>query len=279
MDAYHIHKESMRPNTNLPYIDFIYKPIMIYYFVDPFCHHCWNLETYFKKLTMEYGTYFNMRPIIGPMYNEAPNRLLDKHHHQIVCNYDHLNKYHGALGIKAAALQGNKSGRDFLRNVQEAIFLYNKIESLDDILMHAAEKANIDMNEFKNDLESIAAKKAYESDIQFKHEMDINQYPTILFFSQYIEDYSVKVSGFQSYETYTFVLKKMLHRETIEITKPTIEACLHKYRRVQTEEIAFIFDLTFKEAEKRLKQLQLMQKVKQVIINDNSFWEYCGSSD
>ncbi|MBO1002969.1 DsbA family protein [Pseudogracilibacillus auburnensis] len=279
MDAYHVHSESTRSNVNHPFINFFHKPIMIYYFVDPFCQQCWELERYMKKLTMEYGAFFNVRPIISHIYNESPHRLLDKkEENHIIHNGDHLNKYYGFISIKAAALQGNKAGRDFLRSVQEAIFLYNKNESIHDILAHSVENTNLDIREFENDLLSSSAKKAYESDIQLMHEMDVNQYPTLVFFSQHNEEYSVKVSGLQTYDAYTFVLKKMLHFELTNFSKPTIEACFIQYGRLQTEEIAFIFDLSEKEAEKKLKQLQLMQKVKQVVINGILFWEYCGQN-
>jgi len=275
MDAYDL-RESVQSRKKYPFTDFIDKPIIIYYFVDPFCHKCWSLEPYIKKLTMEYGEYFNIRPIISHMFRDMPAKLLDyKINKKIVSNNDHLTKYYGAIGIKAAALQGNKAGRDFLRSVQEAIFLYKKKETIHNILLYAAKHTHLDRHEFENDLFSLSAIKAYESDIQFMHEMNINQYPTLLFFSQYIEDYSMKVSGLQSYESYTFVLKKMLQMKSIETPKLSIKSCLKRYKRLNTDEIAFIFDMTKKEAEKKLKQLQLMQIVKRVEIDQNYFWEYC----
>src|SRR5690625_1474460 len=102
MVAYHVQNESINSNTTYPYIDLIYKPIMIYYFVDPFCQQCWNLEPLFKKMTMEYGVYFNVRPIIGHMFNDAPNRVLELNNQETVSNYNHLNKYYGSIGMKAA---------------------------------------------------------------------------------------------------------------------------------------------------------------------------------
>lgn len=276
MDAYHVQNESFRSNTNFPFINFIYKPIMIYYFVDPFCQKCWNIEPYFKKMTMDYGASFNVRPIIGHMFNKSPNSLLDKQGHKIVSNYNDLTKYYGSLGIKAAALQGNKAGRDFLHHVQELVFLYNMNESIDRILIHAAEKAKLDVDEFENDLKSPSTEKAYHSDIKLAHEMGVNQYPTLVFFSQYIEDYTIKISGLHNYDAYTLVLEKMLQLDPSNFNKPTIEACVKQYKRVQTAEIAFIFDISFKQAERSLKQLQLKQIIKKIVTNDKTFWEYCG---
>lgn len=275
MDANHVQNESVKSNISYPFIDFHYKPIMIYYFVDPFCQQCWNVEPFIKKMTMEYGAYFNVRPIVGHMFNKAPNRVLELKH-ETVSNYNHLNKYNGSIGIKAAALQGNKAGRDFLHHVQQLVFLYNTNESIVDILLHAAKKANLDMIEFESDLLSLSAKNAYHSDIKLAHEMGVTKYPTLVFFSQYVEDYSIKVTELQQYEAYSFVLKKMLHLATFTVKKPPIETFIKKYKRVQTEEVSFIYDIPFKQAERNLKQLQLKQLVKKVVTHQNSFWEYCG---
>src|SRR5690625_7904066 len=118
MDAYYVQSDSTHTSTNYPFIKFINKPVMIYYFVDPFCYDCWSLEASIKKMTMKYGAFFNIRPIISHLFNENYSRTSD------FGLMKHWDNYYLTVGIKAAALQGNKSGRDFLRHIQESIFLY-----------------------------------------------------------------------------------------------------------------------------------------------------------
>jgi len=268
MDAYYVQSESTHTSTNYPFIKFINKPVMIYYFVDPFCYDCWSLEASIKKMTMKYGALFNVRPIISHLFNEI--RTSDR----IVPN--HWDRYYVSLGIKAAALQGNKVGRDFLRNIQETIFLYDSSEDIESILFNAAKYVGVDLNEFQDDFFASSTKNAYQGDMQLTQEMEVKQYPTLVFFSQYIEDYSIKISGLQSYETYTYILKKMLQSNT-DTTKqniPPLEIFLKNYSRVKVEEVAFIFDLSINDAEKKLKELQLNQKVKKMEVNGKIVWEY-----
>jgi len=108
--------------------------------------------------------------------------------------------------------------------------------------------------------------------------MDVKQFPTFVFFSQHIEDHSIKVSGLHSYETYTYVLKKMV-QSNVDMSNnqlPPLEIYLKNFTRAQTKDIAFIFDLSINEANKQLKELQIKQKVKKVEVNKVSFWEYTG---
>lgn len=271
MNAFLMNNKSTESNSNYRPIDHVNKPIIIYYFINPFCDICWHIEPIIKKITMEYGAFCSIRPVIshsflGPHSSHSESNLP-------IYYFNTSDKYSISIAIKAAALQGNKAGRDYLRNIQEQLFLYKRKDSIADMIQQAAEKTNIDVHEFNNDLFSASAKKAYESDRQLSHEMDVKQIPTFLFLSQHIEDYSMKVSGVHSYETYTFILEKMLEMEIMEKSTPSFEDFLKLYKRFKTEEIAFVFDMSIREAENNLKKLQLMQKVKKIQDTHNHFWE------
>ncbi|MBB6453056.1 hypothetical protein HNQ94_001504 [Salirhabdus euzebyi] len=47
------------------FIDLLNKPVEIYVFIDPLCPECWSLEPILKKLTIEYGRFFKLRPIVS----------------------------------------------------------------------------------------------------------------------------------------------------------------------------------------------------------------------
>src|SRR5690625_2943604 len=169
MDAFYVQNESTQ-RTNYPFVKFINKPVMMYYFVDPFCEQCWSIDTIIKKMTMQYGALFNVRPIISNSFAAPNNRTVEqKRITQRSC------KSLLSVGIKAAALQGNKAGRDFLRSIQDALFLYESKESVEEILFFAAEQANLDIHEFKKDLYSSSAKKAFQGDLRLIKEMDVKQ--------------------------------------------------------------------------------------------------------
>lgn len=275
MNAFLINNQSTETSTNYTPIDYINKPIIIYYFINPFCDMCWDIEPILKKITMEYGAFCSIRPVINHSLFISQGNITENK--QMNDAFSTADKYSIYLAVKAAALQGNKTGRDYLRNIQDFLFLYQKQGSVETIIQKACDKTNIDIHEFDRDLFSISAKKAYESDLQLAREMEVKQSPTFVFLSQHIEDYSMKVAGVHSYETYTFVLEKMLEMQILEKSTPSFEDFLKLYKRFKTEEIAFVFDVTVKEAEKNLKKLQLMQKIKRVDQQRQSFWEIHGN--
>lgn len=272
MNAFLMNNKSTQTSSKYTPIDYINKPIIIYYFINPFCETYWSIEPILKKITMEYGAFCSIRPVINHSFLGLQDKVGNKQSTNVL---NTAEKHSISIAIKAAALQGNKAGSDYLRNIQECLFLYQKTDPVDTIIQHAAEQSTVDVHEFENDLFSTSAKKAYESDRQLAHEMEVIQFPTFVFLSQHIEDYSIKVSGIHSYETYTFILEKILEMEVVEKSTPSFEDFLKLYRRFKTEDLAFVLNISFKEAEKKLKELQLMQKVKKIQYTEYSFWEVC----
>lgn len=259
------------PNTSEKYrnLKFRQKPIEIYVFIDPLCPKCWSLDAYLKKLSIEFGRFFTIRPIIS-------------NHLRIIDGNDSLTEHDESvtffpsvtLAIKAAELQGNNAGRAFLRKIQETFFLKAKNIYDINVLMHCAIEAKLDITEFKRDLYSISAKKAFQSDIKITKEMRVKDTPTIVFFNQVAEDEGVKIVGLNSYDIYLLILKEMLQRDPIPAEKPPLEDFLAYYEFVSNQEVALIFDYSFEEIERTMKRLQLKQKVKKVTENEETYWEY-----
>lgn len=264
----------MKTSVNNRTIDFLSKPIIIYNFVDLTCSDCWSLEPYIKKLLLEYGMFFTVRPIIchDTLHLIKHNPSLDKLHNISEKNKD--LKANPLISVKAAGLQGNKAGRCFLRKLQEAFFLEQKNIYNKDTLIECAKESGLDIDEFKSDLHSLPAHKAFHYDIKIADEMDVNQLPTLVFFSQIVEEHTVKISGVQTYDTYVYILKEMLKQDPIPAKKPPLTKFIKHYKIVDIDEIAIVYDLTIEEATLKLKELQLMQKVEQINKNGHLFWSY-----
>lgn len=259
------------PNTPEKYrpSHLTHKPIEIYVFVDPLCPDCWALDSYFKKLTMEFGRFFTVRPIISNYLRLVDDHNLLTKHDENVTFYPSVN-----LAIKAAELQGSYAGRAFLRKIQQNYFLKSKNIFELDVLIQCAYEANLDINEFKKDLYSTSAKKAFQADINISKEMKANEAPTIVFFNQVAEDDGLKIVGLNQYDVFLMILNDMLNKKLIPAEKPPLEDFLAFYDFVSQEEIAFIFDYTTKQTNQAMKKLQLKQKVKEVKEDNQIFWKY-----
>lgn len=269
---WHVTQENnsqMKASTNHRTIDFLSKPIIIYNFVDLTCPHCWSLEPYIKKLLLEYGMFFTVRPIIC---HDLP--FLMKRHVTKFNNYNEETKANPLISVKAAGLQGNKAGRSFLRKVREAHFIEQKNIYDFNVLTECAQQTGLDIAEFKSDLSSLSAHKAFQCDTKIANEMNVNQLPTLVFFSQIVEEHTVKISGVQSYATYVYLLKEMLQKDPLPAKKPSLKSFLQHYKTVDINEVAIVYDWTIEEATLKLKELQLMQKVRQIKKDGHIFWTY-----
>src|SRR5690625_2446032 len=257
MDYYSLENKATLSNVSNSFPTFNYKPVIIYYFVNPFCKRCWSIEPYIQKLIIEYGELLTVRPIISHLYSYKHLKSINN----TSIPTSNKNQTYIFLAIKAAALQGNKAHYDFLRSVQRNLFLpAMPHETMKQMVIRSAKNANIDVDEFKRDLLSDLAIKAYQGDGNLQREMHVSQFPTLVFFSQYIEDYSLKISGIQSYETYIYLLKQMIQHDIQPSNKPSMESFIEENNVVAPDEIAIISDSSITTFKNKLKRFKLIDR-------------------
>lgn len=272
--------------------DLLKKPIEIYVFIDPLCPECWSLEPFIKKLTVEYGRFFTIRPIISGKLTSLHTQSLQKPE-DLAKGWEKVASRTGmscdgdlwlenpinspwitALAIKAAELQGRKAGMRFLRKVQEQLFLNKENISNEEILISCAKQVSLDVEEFHNDIHSDSAKRALQCDLKLTREMDVEQIPAIVLFNQEEEDEGIKITGLYPYEIYVQVLQEMLQRKPRPAAKPELESFLEHYGLVGTREISEVYDWSEQKTNCEMKKLMLKQKVEQHPAKYDMFWRY-----
>ncbi|MBH0228800.1 ClpXP adapter SpxH family protein [Halobacillus yeomjeoni] len=274
------------------FFNLLKRPIEIYVFIDPLCPECWSLEPFLKKLTIEYGRFFTLRPIIsGNLASLHQNKV--KKPENLKEAWDKTGSRTGmccdgdvwlenpissplatSLAVKAAELQGKKAGMRFLRKVQEYVFLEKQNISDEGVLIECAQKSRLDVEEFKRDLHSEAARKALRCDLKLTHEMEVDTTPTIVLFNESEEDAGLKITGLYSYEVYVKVLKEMLEKDPKPAIKPELEDFLKHYRFVANKEVAVVYDWSEQKAKSEMKKLVLRQKAREIPVKHGAFWEY-----
>ncbi|WP_239984600.1 ClpXP adapter SpxH family protein [Lentibacillus sediminis] len=281
-------------NTSPKYsfFDLLQKPVEMYVFIDPLCPECWSLEPYLKKLSVEYGRFFTIRPIVSGQLAtlnkdqfDKPRRMRDiwettAKRTGMSCDGDVWmenpvsSPRNASLAIKAAELQGKRAGRVFLRRMQENVFLKKKDISDENVLIQCAEEANLDIDEFDQDLYSDSAKKALQCDLKLTQEMEVDYIPTIVFFNQLVEEEGIKISGLYPYDIYVRVLSEILRKTLIPSEKPPLEDFLSFYGTVGNKEISVVYDWSAAKTEREMKKLLLKQKVQRIPVKYGSFWKY-----
>lgn len=84
-------------------------------------------------------------------------------------------------------------------------------------------------------------------------EMEVEQAPTFVFFNENIEDEGLKVSGSYSYEVYEQILEELIGESIFPGSPPPLNHLFEKFDTLETREIAEIYRITEKSAERELK--------------------------
>jgi predicted DsbA family dithiol-disulfide isomerase len=284
-----------KQKQNLHFLHFcnssVKKPLEIYLFIDPLCPECWALEPIIKKLQIEYGQYFRLRHVLSGRL--ATLNLVKKKYDNIAHVWERTasrsgmscdgsvwfenpisTPYAASIAIKAAELQGRKAGIKFLRKLQEVLFLEKQNVSDEEVLISCAESVGLDVDEFKKDLHSPSAAKAFQCDLKITSEMDVHEIPSLVFFNDNIEEEGIKVTGCYPYDLYVHIMEEMLGEKLEPLNPPPLETFLKHFKFVATTEIAVVYNLPVPKVEKEMKKMLLKQKVEQVPVKYGTFWRY-----
>ncbi len=255
-----------------PTISTANKPIELYIFVDPLCPEAFSMQSIIRKLQLEYNHYFSWRFVLSTELSSL--NCLSKRMKGCESGIE-LDINHPVLpsiAIKAAELQGKRSGARYLSKLQEYVLLnYQDVNSYA-TLLKIAEEVQLDMNEFTVDFGSKEAARAFQCDLYIKREMEVDEVPSIVFFNECIEDEGLKVSGSYDYEVYEHILQEMMNEQLIRQPLPTIEELFSKYHTLSTNDIAFIYSLTEQAAERELKKRMLQQKIERIQTDHATLW-------
>lgn len=270
------------------------KPIEIYVFIDPLCPECWGLEPIIKKLQVEYGQLFSLRhvlsgrlstlnknknfDIIAQSWEKTASRSGMSCDGNLWINNPITSPYLASIAIKAAELQGRKHGIQFLRKLQEYVFIEKKNISDLKILTECAASIGLDLEEFHRDIYSTSAAKGFQCDFKITTEMEVTEIPSLVFFNQNIDEEGIKISGIYDYEVYTHILKDILEDLPPPSPPPSLEQFLSCFQLVASKEIEAVYNMNQNTVELEMKKLVLKQVVEKVPAKYGTFWKYIKQS-
>jgi len=288
-----IEKELSTSNPNTAYDNcHDSKPLEIYLFIDPLCPECWALEPIIKKLQIEYGRYFSLKhvvsgrldalnpckranySIIAELWEKTASRTGMSCDGSVWLENPIISPYLASIALKAAELQGRKSGLRFLRKLQEMLFLEKQNVATFEVLKKCAKEVGLDVVEFVADIHSETAAKAFQCDLRITSEMEVTESPTLVFFNENIEEEGIKITGYYPYEIYVQIIEEMLQVVPEKAEPPSLESFLKYFKLVASKELSVVYNKSIQEIEKEMKKLQLKQRVEQIPAKYGMFWKY-----
>ena len=264
--------------------------ISIVYFTDPICSSCWGIEAQLRKFKLEYGNSVDIDYRMGGLlpswdiYNSGgiskPSDVAS-HWEEVAPHYkmpidggvwleDPLNSsYPPSIAFKAAQMQDRKKAIAFLRIMREMVFLDKLNICKTENLQEAASKANLNVEQWKNDHEN-NAEVEFNKDLQLARQLGVRGFPTLLF----VKGNEIKEILYGS-KPYDDLEKRLLK---IDAQLPKIEYSKNWkdlfviYPTLTTQEFAVLSDISFENAMEFLLALNLENKIGRKEIKNGDLW-------
>ena len=248
------------------------KPVELYIFIDPLDPKTYNLMSLIRKLHLQYGHYFTSRFVLSTeltSLNCCTSRLKG------CFTDDELDIVHPALpsiAIKAAELQGKRTGTRYLAKLLQYALLNTVNVNSHSTLIQIAKEIGLDMKEFEIDFGSQEAARAFQCDLYITREMEVHEVPSIVFFNECIEEEGLSVSGTYDYSVYEHILQELVGDQLIEQPLPPLEQLFDHYDLLSTEEVADIYSQPASIIERELKKCMLQQKLERIPTENTILW-------
>lgn len=246
------------------------RPLELYVFIDPACNDCWFLQPILRRLQIDYERYFTLRVVLRTPLPSL-NVSCDRH----VQNDEGFCQSHPAypsIAIKAAEFQGKRAGLRFVSKLFEYSYLKRMKVNSFSVLVEIAQAIHLDVDEFVRDFTSKNVQRALQIDLYMAKEMQVESAPSFVFFNENIEDEGLKISGLYSYDIYEQIIEELIGESIYPDTPPALNELFNRFDTLATKEIAEIYRISEKSAERELKKQLLQQRVERIATQDITLW-------
>jgi len=246
------------------------KPIEIYVFVDPLCMNSWALQPLLRRLQVDYERYFTLKVVLRTSLTKTNLCCFVNLNDAKACDKNH--PAFPSIALKAAEFQGKRAGFRFLSKLFEYTYLKKRNVLSFSVLVEIAESLNLDVDEFILDFSSHHVLRSLQVDLHLANEMEVEDAPSFVFFNENIEDEGLKVNGLHSYEIYEQILEEMVGYEITPDIPPTLDELFQRFDSLSTKEIAEIYNIPEKSAERELKKQLLLQNIERLPLTNMTLW-------
>lgn len=266
------------------------KAIQIVYATDPICSACWAIEPQLRRLKLEYGAALHIDYRMGGLlpdwsYNRGgiskPSDVA--HHWDEVSSYYQMpidgdvwledpldSSYPPSIAFKAAQLQGDVLAQRMLRILREMVFLEKKNIARKGMMIEAARRSGLDVEQWGNDYDQQAA-PLFEVDMKRVRELRVPGFPTLVMMNDKGE--SIYLTGVKPYAEYVSAIRQLYPAVKAQSYDKSAEALFNRFPTLTLREYAELSQQTMGEAQKDLDQLYQKQLISPLKIKNGVLWK------
>ena len=141
----------------------------------------------------------------------------------------------------------------------------------EDMICDCINNAGIDYQVFKEDLQKSKLTDSLKVDLHIAREMDIEQAPSLVFFSEDVQEEGLKVEGLYPYHIYTYIINELMGKPIEKNLPPKLEVYIQKKQLVTMEELLTIYEWPEKLLNKELKNFPYNKKLRNYNIQKAIF--------
>ena len=272
-------------------------------FTDPYCTWCWASEPILRKIKEHYGDQvkinFKMGGLVDDIntFSDPSNKIGgETMFDQIADHWEEASSRHGMpvessifrelkgkfrsthpanIAYKAAQLQDKDLADKFLRRLREAAAAESKEIHRTDVQVSLAEEVGLDPKKFLEAIENGRAKDNFLEELQEVRSQGITGFPTFKISNHKGE--AIYLNGFKKFEAMEYAFNRLnentLVKREIPLSDENIINFIIKYRKVATQEVAVLFDISRKIAYNYLINLERKNHIKSIKAGNDFFWE------
>jgi len=264
-------------------------------YTDPYGTWCWGSEPILGKIKEVYGHQVRISYRMGGLVEDIttfadPGNAIggENWYRQVADHWVEASSRHGmpvdeqvffdikddwkstylaSIAFKAAQVQGEELGNRYLRALRVAASAQRKAIHRLDIQLELASEIGLDLGRFQKDIESGAAQKAFQEDLQECRAKGARGFPSYSIRNSRGQE--MMLGGYTSFKTFETWLDELSGGQLIKKELALELAQAHEYitrnGKVAPKEISTVFDVTLEEAGQFLENLvekEILQKNK-----------------
>lgn len=186
------------------------------YFASPMCSWCWGFSPVIQQLKKAYGTE-KIRLVLTPFRVDTTEPMDDALRNYVLGQWHKVHQTTGqefdfrfampkdfiynttlvCLSIKAFRKQRVALELEYMHDLQHVYYTENQDLTNEEVLIKIAEKFDLNISQFKQDLHSELTKEELEKDFSFCKQLNVRSYPTLMLKKD--DEYSVLANGYLAF--------------------------------------------------------------------------------